>query len=104
MFWFSLIGEEDSQQVSFVGHGMSTANVETVLAHPLVMIGSDGYSMAPRGRALQTQPHPHSSGTCSRVLDHDVRERRLLALATVIHKMTVMPADILGLKARGRHG
>ncbi len=94
--------EEETLLVGFVGHGMSEANVETVLAHPLVMIGSDGYSMAPRGRALQTQPHPRSYGTCARVLGHYVRERKLFDLATAIKKMTAMPADQLGLKDRGR--
>ncbi len=96
--------EEESLQVSFVGHGMSEANVEKVLAHPLVMIGSDGYSMVPRGRALQTQPHPRSYGTCARVLGHYVRERNLFDLATAIKKMTSMPAAQLGLQDRGRLG
>jgi len=56
-----LLAEEGS--VGFIGHGMSAENVETVLAHPLVMIGSDGSSMAPEGPAAKTRPHPRSYGT-----------------------------------------
>ncbi len=93
---------EENGNVSYVGHGMSEANVETVLAHPMVMIGSDGSSMAPEGPAAETQPHPRSYGTYPRVLGHYCRERRLFDLATAIRKMTSMPADQIGLGDRGR--
>ena len=88
--------------VGFVGHGMSEDNVERVLAHPLVMVGSDGRSMAPTGRALDDRPHPRSYGTFPRVLEHYVRERRLFDLATAVRKMTSMPAERAGLRDRGR--
>ncbi len=93
---------EENGNVSYVGHGMSEANVETVLAHPMVMIGSDGSSMAPEGPAAETQPHPRSYGTYPRVLGHYCRERRLFDLTTAIRKMTSMPADQIGLGDRGR--
>jgi N-acyl-D-aspartate/D-glutamate deacylase len=93
---------EEEGSVSFIGHGMSAANVEMVLAHPLVMIGSDGTSMAPVGRAAQARPHPRSYGTCPRVLGHYVRERGLFDLPTAVKKMTSMPADQVGLADRGR--
>ncbi len=93
---------EEEGSVSFVGHGMSAANVEMVLAHPLVMIGSDGTSMAPVGRAAQSRPHPRSYGTYPRVLGHYVRERGLFDLPTAVKKMTSMPADQVGLADRGR--
>lgn len=94
--------EEESGSVGFIGHGMSDANVELVLAHPLVMIGSDGVSMAPVGKAAETRPHPRSYGSFPRVLRHYVRERRLFDLPTAIRKMTSMPADQIGLRDRGR--
>jgi N-acyl-D-amino-acid deacylase len=94
--------EEESGSVSFVGHGMSEANVEMVLAHPLVMIGSDGVSMAPVGKAAETRPHPRSYGAFPRVLQHYVRDRQLFDLPTAIRKMTSMPADQVGLRDRGR--
>ena len=55
--------EEEETAVSFVGHAMSPENVERVLRHPLVMIGSDGSSMAPVGKAAEARPHPRSYGT-----------------------------------------
>lgn len=94
--------EEEEASVGYVGHGMSPENVELVLAHPLVMIGSDGNSMAPTGRAAQTRPHPRSYGTCPRVLGHYCRERRLFELPAAVRKMTSMPADQAGLRERGR--
>ncbi len=93
---------EEEGRVSIVGHGMSPENVELVLAHPLVMIGSDGSSMAPTGRAAETRPHPRSYGTCTRVLGHYCRERKIFDLPTAIKKMTSMAADRVGLRDRGR--
>jgi N-acyl-D-amino-acid deacylase len=94
--------EEEEGSASFIGHGMSPDNVEMVLSHPLVMIGSDGSSMAPIGKAAESRPHPRSYGTCSRVLSYYARERRLFDLPTAVKKMTSMPADQLGLSDRGR--
>ncbi len=93
---------EENGNVSYVGHGMSEANVETVLAHPMVMVGSDGSAMAPEGPAAETRPHPRSYGTYPRVLGHYRRERRLFDLPTAIRKMTSMPAEQIGLADRGR--
>jgi N-acyl-D-amino-acid deacylase len=94
--------EEERGEVGFIGHGMSEANVERVLAHPLVMIGSDGSSMAPVGRAAETRPHPRSYGAFARVLGLYVRERGLFGLETAVRKMTSQPADQIGLPDRGR--
>jgi len=96
-----LVAEEEGA-VSFVGHGMSPENVERVLTHPLVMIGSDGRSMAPEGPLAKTRPHPRSYGTCARVLGHYSRERKVLDLPTAVEKMTRLPADQVGLRDRGR--
>jgi N-acyl-D-amino-acid deacylase len=94
--------EEEESSVSIIGHGMSPENVETVLRNPLVMIGSDGSSMAPVGRAAEARPHPRSYGAFARVLGYYTRERKLFPLAEAIRKMTGMPADQIGLRDRGR--
>ncbi len=96
--------EEENASVGFIGHGMSEENVVEVLTHPLVMIGSDGRAMAPRGKALETKPHPRSYGTFARVLAKYVRLEQRLDLATAIKKMTSMPASQLGFEDRGRIG
>lgn len=93
---------EENGSVSYVGHGMKPENVAKVLAHPLVMVGSDGSSMAPVGSAAQSKPHPRSYGTFPRVLGHYVREEGVLSLPEAIRKMTSMPADQIGLPDRGR--
>lgn len=93
---------EENESVGFIGHGMSEENVDQVLSHPLVMIGSDGSSMAPRGEAARSRPHPRSYGTFPRVLGHYCRERGLFDLPTAVRKMTSMPADRMGIPDRGR--
>jgi N-acyl-D-amino-acid deacylase len=93
---------EEQGSVQIIGHGMSPANVEMVLSHPLVMIGSDGASLAPEGPAATTRPHPRSYGTYPRVLGHYCRERKLFDLATAVKKSTSMAADQVGLRDRGR--
>ena len=94
--------EQEEGSVSIIGHGMSPENVETVLRHPLVMVGSDGSAMAPVGRAAQARPHPRSYGAFARVLAYYVRDRRAIDLAQAVRKMTSMPADQTGLGDRGR--
>jgi len=96
-----LLMEEDGS-VGMIGHGMDPANVEMVLSHPLVMIGSDGLSMAPEGPAAKSRPHPRSYGTYPRVLGHYCRDRELFDLPTAVKKSTSMPADQVGLTDRGR--
>ena len=94
--------EEEETSVSFISHAMSEENVERVLAHPLVMIGSDGWCMAPTGKAAQSRPHPRSYGAFVRVLNYYVRDKKLFPLATAIKKMTSMPATQIGISDRGR--
>ena len=94
--------EEEAGSVQIIGHGMSPENVERVLRHPLVMVGSDGSSMAPVGRAASTRPHPRSYGAFARILAYYVRDRGILTLPQAIRKMTSMPADQIGLTDRGR--
>jgi len=95
-----LVEEEGS--VAMIGHGMSPENVEMVLSHPLVMIGSDGSSIAPTGKAAETRPHPRLYGCCARVLSYYCRERQIFDLPTAVRKMTGTPADQAGISDRGR--
>jgi N-acyl-D-aspartate/D-glutamate deacylase len=46
--------------------------------------------------------HPRVYGTCARVLERFVRQRRDLSLAEAVQKMTRMPADRYGLTGKGR--
>lgn len=94
--------EQEQGRVEMVGFGMRPENVEMVLSHPLVMFGSDGYSMAPTGKMAAARPHPRSYGTYPRALGHYVRERKIFDLPTAVRKATALPADRIGLRDRGR--
>ena len=69
-----------------IAHAMKEANVTAAVAHPGVMIASDGM-MYEDGRA-----HPRGAGTFSRVLGHYVREKGALSLMDALGKMSYLPA------------
>jgi N-acyl-D-amino-acid deacylase len=73
---------------------MSEPDVRTLIAHPLVMIGSD--AGITRGR-----PHPRVWGTYPRVLGLYSRELKLFSLPEAVRKMTSYPAQRFGLLDRG---
>jgi N-acyl-D-aspartate/D-glutamate deacylase len=58
--------------------------VDQVIAHPLVMIASDG-----------AEGHPRNAGTYSRILAQYVREKKTLSLMGALRKMSLMPAQML---------
>ena len=80
---------------------MSEEDVRTIVADPLIMVGSDGPCVAPYGITGQGKPHPRLYGTFPRVLGHYARDLGLLGLPQAIHKMTGGAAAALGLADRG---
>lgn len=76
-------------------HSIPEDVVRTAMANPMVMIGSDGILDGGKG-------HPRAAGTYARVLGRYVREQHVLSLMDALRKMTVMPADRLGLLNKGR--
>jgi dihydroorotase len=76
-------------------HAIPEDIVKLAMANPLVMIASDGILENGKG-------HPRAAGTFSRVLGRYVREDGALTLMEAVRKMTLMPADRLGLKTKGR--
>ena len=84
------------KQGGFVAiHSIPEEIVRLALSNPLVMVASDGLLEEGKG-------HPRAAGTFARVLGRYVREQRALNLMDAVRKMTVMPADRLGLKSKGR--
>ena len=73
---------------------MDEPDVQEILAHPLVMIGSD--AIVTRGK-----PHPRTWGTYPRVLGHYAREVGLFSQSEAVRKMTSLPAQKFGLWDRG---
>jgi N-acyl-D-aspartate/D-glutamate deacylase len=69
--------------------------VRLAVADPTVMIASDGILDNGKG-------HPRAAGTYARVLGRYVREEHVLSLSDAIRKMSLMPAQRLGLSNKGR--
>ena len=83
---------------SAVFHAINEDDVKNIMRHPMTMPASDGGIEGPSDRV----PHPRNYGTFSRVLGYYVRELNVMPLHTAIHKMTMLPADRIGLSDRGR--
>jgi dihydroorotase len=84
------------KQGGFVAiHSIPEEIVRLALSNPLAMVASDGVLDEGKG-------HPRAAGTYARVLGRYVREQHALSLMDAVRKMTVMPAERLGLKSKGR--
>jgi N-acyl-D-amino-acid deacylase len=84
-----------------VSFSQSIENVAKVLAHPLLMIGSDSIPLYSGDGDRPGKPHPRTYGTFPRVLGEYAREQKLFPLETAVHKMTGMCAARLRLRDRG---
>ncbi len=84
---------------------MDEDDVRTIVAHPLVMIGSDSSirSLTEDLKSDEDWPtvHPRQYGTFPRVLSKYVREEHLLTLEEAVYKMTGLPAERIELDNRG---
>jgi N-acyl-D-amino-acid deacylase len=76
----------------------SPEDVAIAMVQPWMAHSTDG-SLGPLG---QGYPHPRSYGSYARLIEHYVRELGLLTLEDAIRKSTSLPAQILGLRDRGR--
>lgn len=98
---FSLLIEEEGK-VEAIFFEMSEDNLKKILKKPYAMIGSDASSRADYGRLADTKPHPRTFGTFPCLLSKYVREEKVLTLEEAIYKITYQPAQLLGIKNRGR--
>jgi len=83
---------------SMIYHVLDERDVQRIITHPQVMIGSDGRLSRPGDG---TSPHPRAFGTFPRVLGRYVRDLKLFSLETGVYKMTGQSAGRLKLKDRG---
>jgi N-acyl-D-amino-acid deacylase len=83
---------------SMIYHVLDEQDVQRIMKHPHVMIGSDG-RLARYGDA--SSPHPRAYGTFPRVLGRYARDLGLFPLETAIYKMSGQPAARLGVRDRG---
>jgi len=91
---------EEEGNVGAIFFSMAEQDVATILADPMVAIGSDGHALNAAEDAAETT-HPRSYGTFPRILGRYAQEEKLLSLASAIHKMTALPASRLGCNDRG---
>lgn len=99
MVLYLLISEKLSvRQATFA---MKEENLETIYRHPLSMPGSDGSVYSPEGPLGKELPHPRAYGTFPRFFQTFVREKKVLDLATAVHKCTALPASRMQLADRG---
>jgi N-acyl-D-amino-acid deacylase len=92
---------EEGGDIGQITFGMCEEDVETVLRHPMVMIGSDAEARTLSGPLATGKPHPRAFGTFPRVLGRYVRERGVLTLPEAIRRMTSLPAATFGFRDRG---
>ena len=73
---------------------MDEKDVQSAMAHPGAMIGSDGIP-------FDTHPHPRLWGTFPRVLGHYARDLKLFPLEDAVRRMTSYSAQRFNLTKRG---
>jgi N-acyl-D-amino-acid deacylase len=88
---------DDELSTQMILFGMREEDVDKVISHPLVAVGSDE-SVEKYG---VRKPHPRGYGTFPRIIAKYVREKKLLSLPEAVRKMTSLPARKLGLWDRG---
>ncbi len=76
-------------------HSIPEEIARLAVADPTVMIASDGILDNGKG-------HPRAAGTYARVLGRYVREQHALSLMDALRKMSLMPAQRLGIQSKGR--
>jgi dihydroorotase len=76
-------------------HAIPEEVVRAAVSAPDVMVASDGILDHGKG-------HPRVAGTYARVLAKYVREEHALSLMDALRKMSLMPAERLGLSNKGR--
>jgi N-acyl-D-amino-acid deacylase len=92
-------------QVSAIHFSMSEENLRLILAEPYVAVASDAALRRmpaagdPPGRGL---PHPRAYGTAARFLGTYVRDLGLMDWPEGVRRLTLLPAEVLGLADRGR--
>lgn len=99
--FLDLIVEEDDQVVGIFDY-MEPDNIEALLRHPLTMVCSDGFVMAPpEGPGDPSVYWPCGYGEYAGILERFVRDKPVLRLEEAVRKMTSFPAQRFGLHDRG---
>lgn len=84
-----------------IGHTLKRDKVKLAMLNPYVMIGSDG-GVATDTKTGEIAGHPRTTGTYAKFLGEFVRQEGLMNLMTALFKCSTLPAEVLGLKNKGR--
>ena len=93
---------EERLDVAAIYFTMCEADVRTVLSYNHTCIGSDASARSVHGVTAGGKPHPRAYGTFPRIFKRYVRHERLLSLAEAVRRASLLPAQRLGLRDRGR--
>ena len=77
---------------TMLGFAMDESDIESIMAWPHTVIGSDGELSG---------PHPRGFGAFTRFLGHYIRDRKVVELEEGIRKMTSLSAQQIGITERG---
>jgi N-acyl-D-amino-acid deacylase len=83
-------GEGSGSQI--LAFAMDEPDIESIMAWPHTVIGSDGELAG---------AHPRGFGTFTRFLGHYIRERNVVSLEEGIRRITSLPAQQVGIVERG---
>ena len=93
---------EDGSRVGTVYFLMSDENLKKQIRRPWVMFGSDAEAPAAEGETLERGAHPRTYGNVARLLGKYVREEKVISLAEAVRRLTLLPAQTLGISERGQ--
>ena len=75
---------------------MCDEDVCEIIKNPYCIVGTDGFT-----RTLSEKGHPRTTATFPRAINYFVKEKRILTLEGMIHKMTGLSQDYLSIKNKG---
>ena len=94
--FFDLI-VQDGGKCNAIYFTMCEEDLERIALDPHTMIGTDGLVAS-----LDGKTHPRGWASFPRAIRLFVREKKLLSLEAMIHKITGLAAETYGLKGKGR--
>ena len=89
-FIFDFLIQENGR-VQILAAMIDQNDLDTIIAHPDAMIGSDGMNLSTVGVLSAGHPHPRTFGTHGHVLADYVRTRKIITLEDAVKKMTSNP-------------
>lgn len=89
---------KDPVKAFVVVQAIESQIMEELMPHKFVITSSNGAVSAP----ANTKVHPRSYGTFPRKIRHYALDQKMMSLGEALLSMTSRPADLLGLRDRGR--